>query len=115
MQPIGYLFQQHGVRLSQPIKAYDRWVKRKPDMYRVHVLKEKKTHLSPENDPYCLATVKHFRSLVPMAQEVRKPIFALTPPDGAIGSHAAAVQDAYSHFEILARKILDRINIQKEP
>ena len=112
MQPIGYLVQQHGVRLSRPVKAYDRWVKRIPDMYRVHVLKEKKTHLSPENDPYCLATVKHFRSLVPMAQEVRKPIFALTPADGAIGSHAAAVQDAYSDFEILARKILDRINVQ---
>jgi hypothetical protein len=114
MQPLGYLVQQHGVRLSRPVKAYDRWVKRIPDKYRVHVLKEKKTHLSPENDPYCLATVKHFRSLVPMAQEVRKLIFALTPADGAIGSHAAAVQDAYCDFEILARKILDRINVQQE-
>ena len=109
MRPIGYLIQQHGVRLSRPVKAYDRWVKRMPDMYRVHVLEEKESNLSPENDPYCLATVKHFRSLVPMAQEARKPIFALTPADGAIGSHAAAVRDAYSDFEILARKIMERI------
>ncbi|MGA9537136.1 MAG: hypothetical protein WBR24_14610 [Desulfobacterales bacterium] len=109
MQPIGYLVQQHGVKLSRPVKAYDRWVKRIPDMYRIYILKEKKTHLSPENDPYCLATVKHFRSLVPMAQEVRKPIFELTPADGAIGSHAAAVLDVYSDFDILARKIIERI------
>jgi chromosome partitioning protein len=109
MQPIGYLIQQHGVRLSRPVMAYDRWVKRMPNMYRVHVLEEEESNLSPENDPYCLATVKHYRSLVPMAQEARKPIFALTPADGAIGSHAAAVQDAYSDFNILAQKIMERI------
>jgi chromosome partitioning protein len=109
MKPLGYLIQQHSVRLSRPVKAYDRWVKRMPDMYRIHVLEEKESNLSPENDPYCLATVKHFRSLVPMGQEARKPIFALTPADGAIGSHAAAVQDAYGDFEILSQRILERI------
>ena len=25
MRPIGYLMQQHGVRLSRPVRAYDRW------------------------------------------------------------------------------------------
>jgi cellulose biosynthesis protein BcsQ len=113
MQPLGYLIQQHSVRLSRPVKASDRWVKRMPNMYRVHVLEEKESSLSPGNDPYCLATVKHFRSLVPLAQEARKPIFALTPADGAIGSHAAAVQDAYKDFEILARKIMERVNAQR--
>ncbi len=29
MHPIGYLVQQHGVRLSRPIQANDRWVKRR--------------------------------------------------------------------------------------
>jgi len=64
---------------------------------------------------YCLATVKHFRSLVPMAQEARKPIFALTPADGAIGSHAAAVQDAYRDFEMLARKIMEKLKAAEKP
>ena len=32
----------------------------------------------------------------PMGQEARKPIFHLTPADGAIGSHAQAVQEAYA-------------------
>ena len=84
-------------------------------MYRVHVLQEKESHLAPENDPYCLATMKHYRSLVPMAQEVRKPIFELTPADGAIGSHAAVVQAAYKDFEILARKILETMKGEIEP
>jgi hypothetical protein len=46
-----------------------------------------------------------------MAQEARKPIFKLTPADGAIGNHAAAVQDAYHDFQILAEKILSRITV----
>ena len=28
-----------------------------------------------ENDPYCLATLKHYRSLMPLAMEARKPCF----------------------------------------
>lgn len=103
--PIGYLVQQHSVRLSRPVKAYDKWVKRMPNVYRKHILEEAESDFVPENDPYCLATVKHFRSLVPMAQEARKPVFALTPADGAIGSHAAAVQDAYNDFKTLAQTI----------
>ncbi|MDZ7265618.1 MAG: AAA family ATPase [candidate division KSB1 bacterium] len=106
MCPIGYLVQQHSVKLSRPVKAYDRWVKKMPDMYRTHVLQEPESGLLPENDPYCLAMVKHYRSLVPMGQEARKPVFHLTPANGAIGSHAAAVQDAYNDFKRLAEKIL---------
>lgn len=105
MRPIGYLVQQHSVKLSRPVKAYDRWVKKMPDLYRIHVLQEPESGLGPDNDPFCLAMVKHFRSLVSMAQEARKPIFTLTPADGAIGSHAAAVQSAYSDFKLLAQKI----------
>lgn len=64
-----------------------------------------------KNDPYCLATIKHYRSLIPMAQEHRKPIFNLTSADGAIGSHANAVQDAEKDFRQLAGKIADQIGM----
>ena len=33
-------------------------------------------------------TLRNYRSLMPMAQEARKPMFDLSPADGAIGSHA---------------------------
>lgn len=50
------------------------------------------------------------RSLVPMAQEVRKPIFQLSSADGAIGSHAQAVRDAWSDFKALAVAIEAKID-----
>lgn len=107
MQPIGYLCQQHGVRLDRPVLAYDKWVQRIPRVYRQSVLNEGTApdNIRQEDDPYCLATIRHYRSLIPMAQEHRKPIFNLTSADGAIGSHANAVQDAKKDFKQLALKI----------
>lgn len=110
MRAIGYLCQQHGVRLDRPVKAYDKWVKRIPGVYREAVLQEPAGSLdSTMQDPHCLGTIKHYRSLIPMAQEHRKPIFQLTSADGAIGSHAAAVQGARKDFKELADKILAKI------
>ncbi|MDR1581551.1 MAG: AAA family ATPase [Synergistaceae bacterium] len=112
MRPIGYLCQQYGVRLDRPVKAYDKWAERIPSVYRKDVLDEPPDEEKKiENDPYCLATIKHYRSLVPMGQERRKPIFELTSADGAIGSHAGAVQDARKDFERLAQKIAAEMNI----
>ena len=83
MQPLGYLCQQYGVRLERPVKAYDKWVQRIPAVYREKVLgEENPPHIRQEDDPCCLATIKHYRSLIPMGQEHRKPIFDLTPADG---------------------------------
>lgn len=63
----------------------------------------------PLADENAIATVKHYRSLVPLAQDARKPIFALAPADGAIGSHAAAARDAFHDFEQLTKEILRRV------
>jgi cellulose biosynthesis protein BcsQ len=113
MKPIGYLCQQYMVRLERPIKAYDKWVQRVPAVYREAVLDEPPPgqDLKQKDDPYCLATIKHYRSLIPMGQEKRKPIFNLTPADGAIGSHAGAVRDAREDFKNLAQKIAAQINM----
>jgi cellulose biosynthesis protein BcsQ len=112
MQPIGYLCQQYGVRLERPVKAYDKWVNRIPSTYRKDVLEESSFEdISTKNDPYCLATIKHYRSLIPMGQESRKPIFSLTSADGAIGSHANAVKSAKQDFEHLAQKIAEKMGI----
>jgi cellulose biosynthesis protein BcsQ len=112
MRPLGYIIQQHSVRLSRPVKAYDRWVNRVPEVYRESVLQQPGSAVTPQSDPNCLATLKHYRSLIPMAQEARKPIFRLTPGDGAIGNHAAAVQESYVDFQSLAEKILGKMALQ---
>jgi len=109
MEPLGYIVQQHGVRLSRPVKAYDKWINRMPVVYHNTVLEDSTTAATPSQDPACLATLKHYRSLVPMGQEARRPIFHLTPADGAIGSHAQAVQEALKDFECLAQKLIKRM------
>ncbi len=115
IRPLGYIIQQYSVRLSRPVKAYDRWVNRVPDIYRESVLQQTGEAATPATDPNCLATIKHYRSLVPMAQEARKPIFKLSPSDGAIGNHASAVQEAFTDFHSLAKQLLDRMGAQPQP
>jgi len=111
MEPTGYVVMQHMDRLSRPVKAYKKWVDRIPTTYRDSVLGLPSTTPMLGDDGNCLARLKHYRSLMPMAQEVRKPIFHLTSADGAIGAHAAAVRDAWGDFKALAVAILDRIGL----
>ncbi len=113
MRPIGYIVQQHGMRLGRPVNAYDKWVNRIPKIYQQFLLNEKNGPFpdAPENDRQCLATVKHYRSLIPMAQESRKPVFLLKAADGAIGGHAAAVSHVYDEFQSLTHAILSRIGL----
>jgi cellulose biosynthesis protein BcsQ len=112
MLPIGYLIQQHSVRLDRPVQAYDRWIAQIPTTYRSAVLNEQNPERIPfERDPNCLALLKHYRSLMPMAQQARKPMFHLKPADGALGSHFQAAQAARKDFLKLAEKIAQRTNI----
>ena len=113
MQPQGYILMQHTERLSRPVKAYKKWADRIPSTYRESVLQHPPAQTVLPNDGNCLAKLKHYRSLVPMAQEVRKPIFQLSTADGAIGSHSYAVRDAWSDFKALAVAILERIEPQE--
>lgn len=109
MKPVGYLIQQHGVRLSRPIEADDRWARQMPSEYKRHVLGQRTDTQSKTSD--CIATVKHYRSLVPLGQDARKPIFRLAVADGAFGSHAAASRDAFDDFKELSQEILRRAGI----
>jgi chromosome partitioning protein len=106
MQPIGYIVMQHGILNNRPVKAYQRWLDQIPKIYREFVLSEVATsNISVVDDPYMLALLKHYRSLMPMAMEANKPIFFLKSADGAIGAHQEAVASCYSDFKKLASKI----------
>ncbi|MEK8049271.1 AAA family ATPase [Ideonella sp. DXS22W] len=112
MQPRGYVLMQHMERLSRPMKAYKRWADRIPAVYSDSVLGHPMAPDSlPARDHDCVARLKHYRSLVPMAQEARKPIFMLSTADGAIGNHAMAVRDAWSDFKALAVAVLERTQL----
>lgn len=109
IEPLGYVVMQHGMGENRAPKAYQRWIDRFPAAYRQAVLDESAADAPPaDTDPFCLAMLKHYRSLMPMAMEARKPVFALKPADGAIGAHVEAARNAYDDFLALARRIAQR-------
>ena len=104
MQPLGYVMLQHAVRADRPAKWYGKWLQRVPGVYREAVLGEGAQTSLPGED-HCLGTLRNYRSLMPMAQEARKPMFDLSPADGAIGSHAQLVRVCERDFRYLAEAI----------
>ncbi len=104
MQPLGYVMLQHAVRADRPTKWYDKWLQRVPSVYRESVLGEGAQASLADKD-HCLGTLRNYRSLMPMAQEARKPMFELSPADGAIGSHAQLVRICERDFRQLAEAI----------
>lgn len=113
MKPAGYVVMQHGARKDRPVKAYDRWMAKIPEVYRQSILGEKKPQstVTVSDDPYKLALLKHYHSLMPLAQESHKPMFDLKPADGAIGAHVESVQGCYRDFEALAKRLAQEIEL----
>ena len=112
IEPLGYVVLQHGIRDKQPPRAYRKWIDRFPEAYRSSVLAQQEpVKIETTEDEYCLATIKHYRSLMPMAMEARKPIFELKPADGAIGAHLYATERAREDFENLANQIVQKVNL----
>lgn len=112
MTPIGYIVMQHAVRLDRPVKAYARWMERIPEVYTQEMqAANPRQDIPSDTVPECLAKLKHYRSLMPLAQEARKPMFALKSADGAIGGHANAVRSCYRDFRDLALVLARRVGV----
>jgi chromosome partitioning protein len=115
MAPIGYVVIQHAMRLDRPVKAYARWMRSIPAVYRDAVLTEKPIYFHDlPDDPYCLAMLRDYRSLMPLAQEARKPMFALRQADGALGAQQEAVRRCFLDFESLSFAIARRCNFETD-
>jgi cellulose biosynthesis protein BcsQ len=108
MEPAGYIIMQHAERRNRPVKAYRKWVERIPGTYRKHVLNIDEAAILPgleSNNE--IGLIKNYQSLMPLAQDARKPIFLLTPAEGAIGAHAQSVSKCYADFKQLTETILE--------
>lgn len=113
MEPLGYVVLQHPVRLDRPVRAYQRWIAGIPSVYGEDVLALPQTEeVSVTEDPHCLALLKNYPSMMPMAQEARKPMFHLKPADGAIGAHSSLVVKIYRDFEQLAGAIAQKTGLE---
>ena len=99
MTPLGYVISRHSVLAGGAVKAFQRWIERMPRVYRTAF-----------GEP-CFGQLKDYRSLMPMAQEAKKPMFLLKPADGAIGGHQGAVRQAYVDFRALAKKVLEGMQL----
>ncbi len=113
MLPVGYVVLQRAVRLDRPVKACSRWMERIPGEYRTSVLRQPQGNISVmDQDEHQLATLKRYRSLMPLAMDAREPMFHLKPADQAIGSHMQAVRGCEADFLALARHIAERFGME---
>lgn len=110
MRPLGYVVMQAGMRLSRPVRAYERWVARMPGEYHRSVVRNGVSPSSTDTDPWCLGLMRHYQSLMPLAQDAQKPMFQLRPADGAIGAHMDAVRRCREDFDALAARLLSRMD-----
>lgn len=111
MQPLGYVVQQHLAVGDEPVRAYHRWLREIPGSFARDVLgRAAPTSEAIDDDPHCLGFLRHFASLVPLAQAARKPLFELRHADGVAGSQYQTVARALKAFEQLAAAILARLD-----
>jgi hypothetical protein len=83
-----------------------------PHVYRQDVLGQSSpVDVSIGDDENALASLKHYRTLMPLAQEARKPIFNLTAADGASGAHFTSAKRTFGDFEGLARNLAGKIGL----
>lgn len=115
-QPIGYIVQQDLARSDRIPQGHLRWASRIPSTFRQYVLQEAEPPpgLDLESDEHCIAMIKHFASLVPLAQIKRKPIFDLKQADGIGGGQVQAVARVRTQFQELIRGLLARLEALPE-
>lgn len=106
MTPLGYVIMQPSMRLDRPVQAYQRWLNRIPEVFTSAVLNQPGECQDSQHE---VATLKHYRSLMPLAHDARKPMFDLRSADGAIGSTQTYVQKCYQDFKQLATTVLARL------
>ncbi len=106
MLPLGYVIMQPGMRLDRPVQAYQRWLERIPVVYDRFVLDRTTPSAEAEHE---IATIRNYRSLMPLAHDARKPMFDLRAADGALGSTQTFVQTCYRDFKDLVAKIDARL------
>jgi chromosome partitioning protein len=107
--PVGYVMMQRFEHVLRVIHANERMLDRIGEEYSREMLGE----TQQSADGHLLGVVRQYRSLIPMAQEARKPMFHLTSADGAIGAHTKAVLAARVNFVAIASELLKRCNLSQ--
>lgn len=116
MDPAGYVVLQPAFYGGQVTSSYSRWLDKIPREYSATLpAPGGSPPTSVESDPFCLGVLRHYRSLMPLAQEARKPIFHLGAADGALGAHSVTARVAGRELERLARRLAEHAGLGTLP
>lgn len=111
----GYVVTQPNLYGGEVTKAYRRWMDDIPKEYAAILASIPKiTALRAEEDEACLAIIRHYRSLMPLAHQSRKPIFHLRAADGALGAHAKSALAAGEDYGNFAAKLSEKIGLAQK-
>ncbi len=108
IKPAGYIIMQQIKRGLRPVRAYQEWIEKIPQTYRKYVLNiNEDSGISSRENLNEIGLIRNYQSLMPLAQEARKPIFLLKPAEGAIGAHSQSVSRCYTEFKKIAESLLN--------
>jgi len=102
--PLGYVVQQDLARGNRPAVGSESWVEQIPSVFHEYVLEESFSR-GIDEDLRCLAQLRHYASLVPLAQIARKPMFDLKRADGIGSGQLQTVAKFRTELEALVQKI----------
>ena len=111
----GYILQQFNVYRQRKTKAYQNWSNQIPAYIQQYLIEPLiSERLSPLDlviggVDYKIADFRNYHSLIPLAQEAKKPVFELTSNDGVIGAHYQYVKECLDEFVEIAHIVVDRI------
>ncbi len=107
VQSLGYIIQQQSSSLIQSLN-YQNWQAQVDEIYN-----SIKSNITEKSN--CLALLKNYQGLLPMALSSQKAMFQLKPADGAIGTYSKAVREVYEDYRQLAQKIAQLTQIKNWP
>lgn len=115
---VGYVTQQYTAKKDaegkkRAVNAYERIMKKIPKVIKSEFISKLQPNF--ENLNYLLGTIPNLHSLIPLSQNVRKPIFELKSKDGVVGSHFTKVTEAHDIFEDIAKNLLSNICELNDP
>lgn len=110
IQFAGYITQQYTAKTvggkKQPVKAYERIIKRIPAVIKRHLTSLNKAEISNPK----IGEITNLHSLVPLSQNSSVPIFALKADHGVVGAHFNKVKEFEGTLRVIADNLLHNLD-----
>ncbi|WP_281242104.1 ParA family protein [Ruania alba] len=108
----GYVTQQYTFKRDsdgqpRPVKAFERIMRRVPEVIKENLLDESMPDMADED--LHLGSIPTLHSLVPLSQSSRKPIFELSGSDGVVGAHFSKVREFDQIIGKISTKLLSNL------